>query len=234
MSVTEKLLLPLLADDAGKPLITYYDDLAGTRVELSRATVANWAAKTANWLCEEADAVPGTPVAVRLPAHWQTLGVLLGAWWCGANVTDDLAEAEMAFLPPGESADGVPLTAVVALDPMGMGLTEPPGDRKVDFLSDVRLHGDHFSPLLPVPGDIPALLGSSVDDVVADARVRATNLGVEPRVMSTLDWTMPEGVLDGVLAVLAAGGSLVQCVGTDAATLASRRQTERVTTELLT
>ncbi|MGH3623092.1 MAG: TIGR03089 family protein, partial [Sciscionella sp.] len=126
----------------------------------------------------------------------------------------------------------VALTAVVALDPMGMGLAKPPGDGKVDFLSDVRIHGDHFSPLLPVPGDTPALLKSSVDEVVAEAHVRAATLGIEPRVLSTLDWTMPEEVLDGVLAVLAAGGSLVQCVGSDAATLDSRRQAERVTTEL--
>ena len=99
MSLTEKLLRPLLAA-AAQPLITYYDDALGARVELSRATTANWAAKTANWLLYEWDVQVGTPIAVRLPAHWQTLGVLLGAWWCGATITDDPDGAEVAFFPP--------------------------------------------------------------------------------------------------------------------------------------
>ena len=34
-------------------------------------------------------------MAVLLPAHWQTLVVLLGAWWCGAEVVTDPAVTEM-------------------------------------------------------------------------------------------------------------------------------------------
>lgn len=48
MSVTEILFTPLLKADSGRPLITHYDDATGSRMELSRATAANWAAKTAN------------------------------------------------------------------------------------------------------------------------------------------------------------------------------------------
>jgi len=71
MSVTDRLFAPLLSAPA-KPLVTHYDDAVGSRIELSRATVANWAAKTANWLRDELDVTVGSPVSVALPAHWQT------------------------------------------------------------------------------------------------------------------------------------------------------------------
>src|SRR5438128_1833648 len=75
MSVTARLFAPLLSAPA-QPLVTHYDDALGSRIELSRATVANWAAKTANWLRDELDVEVGSPVSVNLPAHWQTVGVL--------------------------------------------------------------------------------------------------------------------------------------------------------------
>ncbi|MBA2310991.1 MAG: TIGR03089 family protein, partial [Pseudonocardiales bacterium] len=72
MSLTDELLGPLLRDDAAAPRITYYDDATGERVEVSGATLANWAAKSANLLREECDLEPGGRVAMLLPAHWQT------------------------------------------------------------------------------------------------------------------------------------------------------------------
>jgi uncharacterized protein (TIGR03089 family) len=229
VSVTERLFRPLLRQPA-RPLITHYDDAAGTRVELSRASVANWAAKTANWLRDEWDIEPGAAVAVRLPAHWQTLGVLLGAWWCGARVTDAPADAEIAFVPPGTPAAGARAVAVVALDPLGRGLSEPPEGGAVDYLADVRAHGDDFQPWAPVPGDAPALLDRTVDDVVDAAKARGIPHGA--RLLSTLDWTVPDGLLAGPLAVLAADASLVQCANADPAKLAERAATERTTARL--
>ncbi|MGH3426631.1 MAG: TIGR03089 family protein, partial [Mycobacteriales bacterium] len=86
MTITDQVLGPLLRADPARPRITHYDDAAGSRVELSGTTLANWAAKTANWLRDELDVQPGDTVAVMLPPHWQTAGALLGAWWCGATV----------------------------------------------------------------------------------------------------------------------------------------------------
>jgi uncharacterized protein (TIGR03089 family) len=236
MTVTEALFLPLVTADPGRPLITHYDDVVGSRVELSGATLANWAAKTANWLRDEHDVEPGTPVSVRLPAHWQTAGVLLGAWWCGAHVVDDPAGAAVAFVGPEAqqtSAVKADVVAVVSLDPMGRGLDHEPAGA-VDYLVDVRAHPDDFVVLDPIPGDTPALLGSTVDNVVGRARDRAAALGIATgtRVMSTLDWLLPDGVLDGLLAVLAGRGSLVQCDNADPAALPARRSTERTTLDL--
>jgi uncharacterized protein (TIGR03089 family) len=233
VSVTERLFRPLLAQPA-RPLITHYDDALGSRVELSVASVANWAAKTANWLRDEWDVTPGAAVSVTLPPHWQTAGVLLGAWWCGARATDEPKGAEVAFVPPGVEVTGAGAVAVVALDPMGRGLAEAPAGGGVDYLNEIRAYGDSFDPWAPVPDTTPALLESTVDELVAAARDRATTLGIGrgSRVMSTLDWTFPDGVLSGLLAVLAADASLVQSGHTDPAKLADRRATERTTVDL--
>lgn len=226
MSVTEILFTPLLKADPGRPLITHYDDATGSRIELSRATVKNWAAKTANWLRDEHDVEPGDPVAVLLPAHWQTVGVLLGAWWCGAHVVGADVSAKVAVVPPGGTADA-DVVAVASLHPLGAGSGAP-----VDYNDDVRVHGDDFLPWEPVPGSTPALGESTVDTVVARARELGAKLGAEPRVLSTVEWDTPSAVLEGFLAVLAAGGSLVQVSNPDAGLLAARRDTEKVTLQL--
>lgn len=227
MSVTEILFTPLLKADSGRPLITHYDDATGSRMELSRATAANWAAKTANWLRDEHDVEPGDPVAVLLPAHWQTVGLLLGAWWCGARVVGAGEEARVAVVPPGGTAPDADVVAVASLDVWGRGSGAP-----VDYLDDVRVHGDDFTPWSPVPGSALALGESTVDEVVTEARALGAKLGAEPRVLSTLEWDVPSGVLEGFLAVLAAGGSLVQVSNPDAGRLAARRESENVTLQL--
>jgi uncharacterized protein (TIGR03089 family) len=220
MSVTEALFRPLLRGDRSRPLITHYDDEAGTRVELSVATLANWAAKTANWLTEEFDVEPGTEVAVKLPAHWQTAGVLLGAWWCGAHVVAQSDDAAVVLT----TVDGaVPGAAVVSLDPMGMGLRGNPPEATVDYIADSRLFGDDFLALREVPGSTPALAGWTVDAVVKAAQSQA----VSARALSTLDWTFPDGVISGFLAVLAGGGSLVQV--TNPASATAHQESERAT-----
>lgn len=231
MSVTERLFVPWLQADAARPLITYYDE-SGNRIELSRATVGNWAAKTANFLVEEFDVDAGDPVAVVLPAHWQTLGVLLGAWWCGACVTDDPSGARGAFVAPGGEAEDAEAVAVVALDPMGMGLAEPPEGGALDYLGDVRVFGDDFVPLDPVSPETPALEDLTVAEVVAAATDRAGVLEIseKDRVLSTLDWSVPGGISRNLLPVLAAGASLIQCA--DGADLDSRREAEKVTVTL--
>jgi uncharacterized protein (TIGR03089 family) len=226
------LTAQLLQGSPAQPLITHYDDAAGTRVELSVATMRNWAAKTANWLVEELDVEPGTPVAVLLPAHWQTAAVLLGAWWAGAHVVPQAEGAEVAFVAPGGEAPGAAVTAVASLDPMGRDLRGDVPTGAVDYIGDARMFGDDYLELTPVPGATPCLNGSTVDDVLSGARSRATELsfGRDSRVLSTLDW--PAGVPDGLVAVLAAGASLVQVTNPDEAKLSRHAETERTTVTL--
>jgi uncharacterized protein (TIGR03089 family) len=225
MTLTDQVLGALLRADPARPRITHYDDTAGSRVELSGATLANWAAKTANWLRDELDVQPGDTVAVLLPPHWQTAGVLLGAWWCGATVTTSPASAQVALCGVDRiaGAAGADEVAALGLDALGMGIAVlPPGVR--DFASEVRVHGDTFTPGGP---------GPDAETLLTAARTRAAKLGLAAgdRLLCTTSWdaTVPGEVL---LAVLAVDASLVQCTGADPAALPGRCAAERVTATL--
>jgi uncharacterized protein (TIGR03089 family) len=233
VTLTAILLDPYRSD--ARPLITFYDDATGERIELSGVTTVNWAAKAANLLRDECDVEPGARVAVLLPAHWQTAAVLLAAWWCGAEVVT--GEADLV-LCDAERVDlalaAAPSLGVVALslDAFGKGLGGLPAG-VVDFATEVRLHGDDFVPWATVPGDAPALAGATMDEVLAGARARAAELGLSAgdRVLSTLDWS-GAGLTEGLLAVLAAGASLVQVAHADENRLDRKAESERTTVRL--
>lgn len=104
-NISSTVMDPLLTADPSGPRITYYDDATGERIELSTATLANWAAKTGNLLRDELGAGPGSRVRVLLPAHWQTVGVLLGIWYIGAEVVLSQADCDIAFCTEGALED---------------------------------------------------------------------------------------------------------------------------------
>ncbi|MGH3853321.1 MAG: TIGR03089 family protein [Pseudonocardiaceae bacterium] len=241
MTITDQLLGPLLRADPARPRITHYDDATGSRVELSGTTLANWAAKTANWLRDELDVQPGDTVAVMLPPHWQTAGALLGAWWCGATVIDPPAGAptthckvtlcEAEHIADVSGADELAALHLHAkgLQVMGAGTaTLPAGVR--DFASEIRVHGDTF--LSGGPG-LPDGPGPDIETVIKAARARAAQLGLTAgdRLLCTTGWdaTVPGEVL---LAVLAADASLVQCTAADLTAMPRRCAAERVTVTL--
>ena len=108
------LLRSALAADPARPLVTYYDDATGERVELSVATFANWVAKTSNLLQGELSAEPGDRLALLLPAHWQTAVWLLALAVALAVV--ETAQAKMRILR-------VPLLLGVGIAVCLLGLT---------------------------------------------------------------------------------------------------------------
>ncbi|MFV8317426.1 TIGR03089 family protein [Mycobacterium sp. 23] len=225
------ILDPLLRADPVGPRITYYDDSTGERIELSAVTLANWAAKTANLLRDELGAGPGSRVAVLLPAHWQTAAVLFGVWWIGAEaVLDGPADIALCTLDRLDEADGRVAggeVAVLSLDPFGRPVPDLPIG-VTDYATAVRVHGDQIVPE-PAPG--PALAGQSAAQLVAACVQSAAMQGLTPgdRVLSTATWDRPEKLVDGLLAVLSVGGSLVQVANPDAAALQRRVEMEKVT-----
>src|SRR5581483_3769462 len=78
-------LRSMLDADPARPVVTYYDDATGERVELSVKTLDNWVAKTANLLQDDLAAAPGDRAAILLPAHWQTAIWLLACWSVGVT-----------------------------------------------------------------------------------------------------------------------------------------------------
>jgi uncharacterized protein (TIGR03089 family) len=236
-TLSAALLDPMLRADPVGPRITYYDDATGERIELSAATLANWAAKTGNLLRDELGAGPASRVAVLLPAHWQTAAVLFGVWWIGADVLlGDSAgdEADIALCTPSrlDEADttGAAEVAVLSLDPFGRPAPDLPVG-VTDYATAVRVHGDQIIAERH-PG--PALAGRSVDGVLAACQESAMARGLTAgeRVLSTASWDRPDELIEGLLAVLAVGGSLVQVANPDPASLPRRIATEKVTRTL--
>ncbi|SBS71992.1 conserved hypothetical protein [uncultured Mycobacterium sp.] len=233
-NLTAAVLDPLLKADPMGPRITYYDDVTGERIELSTVTLANWAAKTANLLRDELGAGPGSRVAILLPAHWQTAAVLLGAWWIGAEVVlsgpADLALCTAERLDEADEAVAGGEVAVLSLDAFG----KPAADLPIgvtDYATAVRVHGDQF---ITEQNPGPALAGRSADEVLASASESAAAAGLSAgdRVMSSLPWSTPDEVVTNLLAVFAAGASLVQVANPDPAIVERRRTTEKVTRDL--
>ncbi|WP_197509287.1 TIGR03089 family protein [Mycobacterium sp. E3247] len=227
------ILEPMLRADPVGPRITYYDDATGERIELSAATLANWAAKTGNLLRDELGAGPGSRVAILLPAHWQTAAALFGVWWIGAEAVfagpsdvalctaERLDEADAAVAASGGEV------AVLSLDPFGRPAPDLPIG-VTDYATAVRVHGDQIVAERH-PG--PALAGRSVDEVLADCRTSAAarDLTAADRVLSTAAWSGPAELMDGLLAILAVGASLVQVANPDPSALPRRIETEKVT-----
>ena len=235
MNLTDALLDPLLGADRMGPRITYYDDATGERIELSTATLANWAAKTANLLRDDLGAGPGSRVAVLLPAHWQTAAVMLGVWWIGAEVVLSGGSADIALCTADRLAEADDMVAggevaVLSLDPFGAPVPDLPVG-VTDYATAVRVHGDQVAGERS-PG--PALDTRPVEDVLEAARLsaRARGLTAGDRVMSDRPWSTPQELIDHLLAVLAARASLVQLVNPDLAVLDRRRMTEKVTRTL--
>ncbi|MEU2676970.1 TIGR03089 family protein [Streptomyces sp. NPDC007107] len=236
------LLRSALAADPARPLVTFYDDATGERVELSVATFANWVAKTANLLQGDLAAEPGDRLALLLPAHWQSAVWLLACSSVGvvAEVQGDPASADLVVSGP----DTLDLAracrgerVALALRPLGGRFPQAP-EGFADYAVEVPGQGDRFAPYAPVDPAAPALsVGGAVltgDQLVARAREDAVELGLGPgsRLLTGRTYDTWEGLSAGLLAPLAAGGSVVLCRHLDrldANGLAKRVESERIT-----
>lgn len=235
-NLASALLDPLMTRDPVGPRITYYDDATGERIELSTVTLVNWAAKTANLLRDELGAGPGSRIAVLLPAHWQTAAVLLGIWYIGAEVVLGPGDADVALCTPdriddADAAVGAGEIAVLSLDPFGKPVADLPVGM-TDYATAVRVHGDQ---IVAERNPGPALDGRPVTALFAAASESAAAQGftADDRVMSTAGWGSAELLTANLLAVFAAGASLVQVTNADPAAMERRREVEKVTQRIV-
>ncbi|WJK42471.1 TIGR03089 family protein [Solwaraspora sp. WMMA2056] len=231
------LLAVTIAADPTRPLLTWYDDAIGDRTELSGATLANWVAKTANLIVDGAGATAGDTAEVLLPPHWQTAAVLLGCWSAGlavrapglvdgpagAGSQADGPPAEVCFATahrlPGPDRPPAGEQYLLSLAPMAMPARDlPPG--WVDYVTEVRGHGDHFTPY-------PA--GDPQDaQLAARAAARGAELGIVAGSRVLIDADRHPDPVDWLLAPLAATASVVLCRQLDRASLDGRVASEKV------
>lgn len=236
------LLRSALASDPARPLVTFYDDATGERVELSVATFDNWVAKTANLLQDELGASAGDRLALLLPTHWQTAVWLAACWRVGvvAAPGGEPAGSDLVVSGPGtlDEARACPGERVaLALRPLGGRFPEPP-QGFLDYAAEVPGQGDRFSPYEPIGPNDPALLlgGEELPGavVVERARAYAEKLGLVrgSRLLTGLPPVTWDGLAAGLLAPLAADASVVLCRGLDGLppdALERRKTEERVT-----
>ena len=216
------LLAAVFAADPSRPLVTWVDLGSSTRVELSRATVANWVAKTGGLLQDDLDVSAGDRVALTLPVHWQAVTWALGCWTVGAVVQP----LEAAGAPDLEvyGDDRGPRTdargAVVGFAPFG-GPARPGsvvGDA-VDAGALVLGHPDDLFAHDPPTAASPALVRP--DGVLDHAAVLAAaveladwfGLASGGRLLTATPPTSTDGLLETTLVPLVTGGSVVLVAG---------------------
>jgi uncharacterized protein (TIGR03089 family) len=211
------LLDEQLRRDPGRPLVTFYDDVTGERVELSVVTYANWVAKTAGLLQDELELERGGTVLVDLPTHWLGPVWLGAAWAVGLSVTfdrDDAAGADLVVCGPDgvdRHAAGGPPVVALSLLPMGARFATPLPAGVLDYGVVVWGQPDSFLPLLPPSGEDPAWRGATgvaTQSELLEAAAAAPASAPGTRLVTDANPCSREG-LEPLLAPLLAGGGTV-------------------------
>ncbi|WP_159619815.1 TIGR03089 family protein [Ruania rhizosphaerae] len=200
-------LLDRWTSEPGRPRLTWYGP-GGERVELTGRVLANWVAKAANLLTDEADLEVGGSVTLDLPAHWRTAVWALAAWACGASVTPagslstEAGGADVLVTTETSSDRTADVTIVIALPALAMSVEDvPPG--ALDGAAELMSQPDVL--IQPVPhtdGPAAALLTS---EGTRDLLV-PTGGG---RVMLDARGAAVEQMLIGAMHAWSGGGSVV-------------------------
>jgi uncharacterized protein (TIGR03089 family) len=210
-----------LRRDPGRPLVTFYDDATGERVEMSVTTYANWVAKASSLLVDDHDLERGDELRIDLPPHWLGTVFLGAAWTAGLIVTDsDTPDAVVCGpdeLPAwAERAGELPVLACSLL-PLGVRFAEPVPPDVHDVGIDIWSHPDSFIPLDPPQPDDPAyeLLGQALTQAELWAAAAAGSLVTDGgRLLSEANPASPPGITT-FTEPLARGGSLILVVGAE-------------------
>jgi len=218
-----------LAADPGGPLITFYDDATGERIELSAKNTGNWVAKTYSLLTLDLGLGPGDTAYVAMPLHWLAAPILWGCWFAGLEVVSN-PSASVAFADAAtlNSLDNAPADDVYAVSLLSMArpATPPPGAE--DYATAVRPMPDAWSGVRPLadPYDV-AFNGLNRVDLVLVASAAVGSLGLEPG--GRLLWSGEPDWVSTVLAPISVGGSTVLVRNADPATLEAKAAAERAT-----
>ena len=214
MTTFSAVLTAQLRTNPGRPLVTYYDEVSGERVELSVTTYANWVAKASSLLVDEHDLERGSRLRIDLPPHWLSV-VFLGAAWNAGLVVTDADDPDAVVCGPASLERWAPgaasrPTLACSLLPLGVRFADPLPMDVHDVGLEVWGQPDGWSPWDPPTGDDPATAWGT--EVITQAEMWAVAAGASlsrgDRLISEADPASPPGTAS-FCEPLSCGGSLV-------------------------
>ena len=214
MTTFPQVLSRLLADDPGRPLVTFYDEATAERTELSVTTWANWVAKVSSLLTDELDVEHGSRLVVDLPAHWLGTVVLGAAWGCGIEVVWDADADGVDAVVTGPDAldrwasraDRMPVVAS-ALQPLAGRFPDGVPGGVHDLGLEVWSQPDVYAAFPEPEDDDPAVAGATHAELWGSAAA-GDLLTDGGRLLSETNPASPSG-LASLAEPLARSGSLV-------------------------
>jgi uncharacterized protein (TIGR03089 family) len=234
-------LAAAMRTNPSRPLVTFYDDATGERVELSVQTFDNWVAKLANLFTDELLTEPGDVVRVALPTHWQSTVVAVAAWSAGLAVgVSPSVEAELAVVGPEQARSGVPpggarQVLACSLRPLGGRFTDPLPAGWLDFGADVPPQPDvRLTPRKILGGQHALVAGNGTTthaQLVECGRRAAHDMGLLPggRLCTDANPASDTGLVAALVAPLVVGASVVLVANPDPGAQESRAHQEQVT-----
>ncbi|MBR7835089.1 TIGR03089 family protein [Actinospica durhamensis] len=229
-----------VAANGPRPFLTFHDFGTGERVELSYATMDNWLSKTGNLIQDELMADPGSRFLLAAPPHWMTAVWGLAPLLCSAVLAPwgDAARARFAVAGPADAELDYARACrgeryALSLLPLGRPFPDVPAGF-LDYVAEVRAHGDRFSPLDPPNADVPALAtadGAALThrELLETAAEAAAKYPEGARLLISTEHTSAdaEGLISWLYAPLVSGGSVVLARGGDEARLERLAEVER-------
>jgi uncharacterized protein (TIGR03089 family) len=217
--------------------LTYYDDAGDERTELSYATFDNWASKSANLLNEELGVGRGAHVWLTVTDHWTAAVIVVATWKLGAVVrparkpragADDVVVVDEA----GAATTAHPPARLLTLG-RGMGGRTSARVPGLAFGEEVSAFADDYDDP-DVTLDDPALNsdGQTLRQGELLTAAAAGSLHRDDRLLTTRPLESAAAIVDGLVAPLLAGASVVWSVATAPDALARRASEERVTVTL--
>jgi len=207
---------PTRWSDPAQPVLTFYDDATGERVEFSARTLANWVAKTANLGVDVLDLEPGDTVAIDLPVHW--LGVVwalaaMTAGWrvapVGGGVPDPASAAEVLVtaVVPDDAFDAYRDVVAVSTRPLALSFGPGLPAGVLDYAAEIPANADVFT-AQAAPAGFAEPWWSAARHAVAESGTSAGD-----RVLTGLAPTTADGLVHAVLAPAIATASVVLVAG---------------------
>lgn len=238
MTTFADVLARQLRSDGTRPLITFYDERTGERVELSVTTYANWVAKSAGLLAEEHELERGQTLCLDLPIHWLGPVFLGAAWTIGLVVVgpDEPGTPDAVVCGPDSlerwaaRAGEVPVLAC-ALLPLGVRFADPLPPGVHDVGVEVWSQPDAFAAWDPPGEDDAAYLAGGTATSHGElwsAAAAGSHLADGGRLVTEANPASPPG-LAAFTEPLAKGGSVVLVTGSGPERLAAIEVAERAT-----